>query len=230
MIKCAIVEDEEKDVRLLKNIIQTDSRFLLFPKVITPDLWIETITNNKFDLLFLDVELNGSNAFDLIKPLAIKPAIVVISNYPKYAMQAFEYDVLHFIQKPIKPEHALTALERAYKRISLNEYKPVLDSFFLQTGRNKYQQLFFNEITHVNAEGEYIRFNLTGDRSVMVYQRLKHVIPDLPAAIFLQVHRSVVVNTKFIKSIDGNTILLNNGTEITMGASYKKQLISLINR
>ena len=138
--------------------------------------------------------------------------------------------MVYYIQKPIKAEHALTAMERACKRIALKVQKPIHDSFFLQTGRNKYQQLFFNDITHVNAEGEYIKFNLTEEKPVLVYQRLKHIIPELPSSHFLQVHRSVVVNTKFIKAIDRSNMILTNGEEVTIGASYKKQLISLINR
>lgn len=230
MISCAIVEDVEKEIKLLKNIIQNDNRFSLFPQTIHTENWLQIMSTQRFDLLFLDIELGNQNAFELLKKLPYKPYVVVISNYPQYTMQAFEYDVVHYIQKPIKAEQVLTAIERAYKRVALKEHKPVPDSFFLQTGRNKFQQLFFNEITHVNAEGEYIKFNLLEEKPIMVYQRLKHIIPELPSALFLQVHRSVVVNTKFIKSIDGSIIKLNNGEELTIGASYRKQLISLINR
>lgn len=230
MISCAIVEDVEKEIKLLKNIIQNDNRFSLFPQTIHAENWLQIMSTHRFDLLFLDIELGNQNAFELLKKLPYKPYVVVISNYPQYTMQAFEYDVVHYIQKPIKAEQVLTAIERAYKRVALKEHKPVPDSFFLQTGRNKFQQLFFNEITHVNAEGEYIKFNLLEEKPIMVYQRLKHIIPELPSALFLQVHRSVVVNTKFIKSIDGSIIKLNNGEELTIGASYRKQLISLINR
>lgn len=230
MITCAIVEDAEKEIKVLKNTIQGDNRFSLYTRIINAENFTEVMSANRFDLLFVDVELGNHNVFELLNKLAYKPVVVVISNYPKYAMQAFENDVVHYIQKPIKAEHALTAIERAYKRIALKEHKPIPDSFFLQTGRNKYQQLLFNDITHVNAEGEYIKFNLAEDKPVMVYQRLKHIIPELPSSIFLQVHRSVVVNTKFIKSIDGSNITLTSGDEVTIGASYKKQLISLINR
>jgi DNA-binding LytR/AlgR family response regulator len=230
MITCAIVEDNEKDIKQLKQFLLTDKRFQLYPTIINATNWSDIMLCNKFDVLFLDIELNGYNAFDLLKGLSFKPEVVVVSSYPKYAMQAFEFDVAHFIQKPLRGEHILAAMERVYKRVVLKEHKPIPDSFFLQTGRNKYMQLFFNEITHITSESEYIKFNLLNDKPVMVYQRLKNIIPELPNAIFMQVHRSAVVNTRFIKSIDGNTLQLMNKDEVLIGASFKKQLIALINR
>ena len=230
MINCAIVDDVEKDIKTLRQIISADDRFRLFNKLIDEKNWNEEMANQQFDLLFLDIELGGKNAFDLVRLMPRKPELVIISNYPQYAMQAFEFDVVHYLQKPIKAEQVLTALERAHKRIVFRETKTVPDSFFLQTGRNKYQQIFYNKITHVSAEGEYIKFNLIDDKPILVYQRLKNIVPDLPPSIFSQIHRGTVVNTKYIKAIDGNVVILLNGEELAVGVSYKKQLIAVINR
>jgi two-component SAPR family response regulator len=104
MITCAIVEDAEKDIKVLKNTVQGDNRFSLYTHTINAENWTEVMSANKFDLLFVDVELGKHNVFELLKKLAYKPVVVVISNYPKYATQAYEYDVVHYIQKPIKAD------------------------------------------------------------------------------------------------------------------------------
>jgi DNA-binding LytR/AlgR family response regulator len=230
MIKCAIIEDKEKDIKLLKHVLQADKRFALFETIVNLQNWDSIMSSERFDAVFADIELGQKNVFQLIKTLKHKPELIIVSNYPKYALQAFEYDVIHFLSKPLKTEHILGALERLYKRVILKEYKPIPDSFFLQVGRNKYQQLFFGMITHVTAEGEYVKFHLADDKPVLAYQRLKNVLNELPPATFIQIHRGVVINGKFIKAIDGNTVTLNNKEEIIIGESYRKKLLAFIQR
>jgi DNA-binding LytR/AlgR family response regulator len=60
------------------------------------------ITNNTVDLIFLDIEMPHITGFDLIDGLKIKPLIVFITSKADYAVKAFDYSALDFLQKPIK--------------------------------------------------------------------------------------------------------------------------------
>ncbi|MFN5921411.1 MAG: LytR/AlgR family response regulator transcription factor, partial [Bacteroidota bacterium] len=208
MIHTVIIEDNEKDIKSLKQILTADARFSVFKTVVNGNNWNDIMARQRFDAVFADIELNGKNVFNLLKTLPYKPEIIVVSNYPKYALQAFNSDALHFLTKPLRKEHILTAMERLHRKILLKEHKPVPESFFLQVSRNNYEQLFFNNLVSIKAESEYIKLCLANDKPILVYERLKNIIAELPPSQFIQVHRSAIVNVKFIRSISGNTIHL----------------------
>ncbi len=71
------------------------------------------ITNNHVDLIFLDIEMPHITGFDLLDGLKIKPLIVFITSKADYAVKAFEYSALDFLQKPIKKERFLVSVKKA---------------------------------------------------------------------------------------------------------------------
>ena len=71
------------------------------------------ISNNAVDLIFLDIEMPHITGFDLIDGLKIKPLIVFITSKADYAVKAFDYSALDFLQKPIKKTRFLVAAKKA---------------------------------------------------------------------------------------------------------------------
>jgi DNA-binding LytR/AlgR family response regulator len=230
MIHTAIIEDNEKDIKSLNQILNTDGRFSVFKTIVNGNNWNDIMPKQKFDAVFADIEINGKNVFNLLKVLPYKPEVIIVTNYPKYALQAFNSEVLHFITKPLRKEHILTAMERLHRKMLLKEHTPAPESFFVQVSRNNYEQLFFNNLVSIRAESEYVKLNLANEKPILVYERLKNILAELPPSQFIQVHRSVIVNVKFIKAINGNTLLLGNEEKVPVGSSFKSRLAVLINK
>ena len=65
------------------------------------------ITNNTVDLIFLDIEMPHITGFDLIDGLKIKPLIVFITSKADYALKAFDYSALDFLQKHITTQETI---------------------------------------------------------------------------------------------------------------------------
>ncbi len=227
-IACAIADDVKEEVKLLERFIKADSRFDLYPKIITEDNWDMIHEQHHFDLLFSDIEINSMNAIAKIKELPKRPELVIISNHPKYTLDAFDINALHFLTKPLKGENILTSLDRAFNRIVLKRTPQFPESIFLQIGRNKYQQIYFDKITHLSAEGEYIKINFTDTSFVMIYERLKNIIKELPSGLFLRIHRAYIVNRKHIMQIETDNIVLTNKTDLPIGGNYKENIDRLL--
>ncbi|MEL7064967.1 MAG: response regulator, partial [Bacteroidota bacterium] len=59
---------------------------------------------HKPDLLFLDIQMPGKNGFELLEMLDEVPLVIFTTAYDEFALQAFEYNALDYLQKPIKDE------------------------------------------------------------------------------------------------------------------------------
>jgi DNA-binding LytR/AlgR family response regulator len=67
----------------------------------------------------------------------------------------------------------------------------------------------------------------TNSKKMMVYVTIKSLEEQLPASIFLKVHKSFIVNINKIKSIEGNILDIGN-QKITISQSLQQKVISEI--
>lgn len=70
---------------------------------------METI---EVDLIWLDVEMKKLTGFELLNRLKTSPSVIMTTSNPKYAYEAYQYDIIDFIQKLIKPERFKTAISK----------------------------------------------------------------------------------------------------------------------
>jgi RNA polymerase sigma factor (sigma-70 family) len=119
MIKAIIVEDEPKNIRILKDQLQHHC----------PDLTVIGSAENiksalslievlKPDLVFLDIEMPYGNAFDLLESIEnVNFEIIFITAFSEYAIKAFKYSAIDYLLKPLDIDELIEAVEKATKRI-----------------------------------------------------------------------------------------------------------------
>ncbi|RUO36466.1 LytR/AlgR family response regulator transcription factor [Aliidiomarina sanyensis] len=77
------------------------------------------------DLVFLDIQMPGMNGFDVLKQLRdetqVMPAVVFVTAYDHYAIQAFEVRALDYLLKPVDEERLQEALSRIALDLSENQ-------------------------------------------------------------------------------------------------------------
>ena len=67
------------------------------------------------DLIFLDVELPEMSGIEYLKNFRKKPMIIMISTYPDYAVDAFEYEAVDFLLKPFVFSRFFRSVQKAVK-------------------------------------------------------------------------------------------------------------------
>jgi DNA-binding LytR/AlgR family response regulator len=75
------------------------------------------------DLIFLDVEMPGLDAFQLLDGLQSgrAPEVIFVTAHDQYAVQAFNSSALHFLLKPIDDSQFEEAIRRARDEITENK-------------------------------------------------------------------------------------------------------------
>ncbi len=88
------------------------------------------------------------------------------------------------------------------------------------------------EITHIKAEGDYVRVYACG-KSYLLRKPLSHIEGQLDPGTFKRIHRSSIVNTNYIASLRPHMngeffLLMEDGTNLKLSRSYKHVLRSYI--
>lgn len=104
-----------------------------------------------------------------------------------------------------------------------NETTP--ESFFIRTG-SVLQRVNVSDICWINSEGNYITINTLPGKKFVVKMSLKKIKEQLPEDLFIQIHRSVVVQVIYINKIDVATNeVIAQGNSLPLGRRFKSELL-----
>ena len=79
---------------------------------------------------------------------------------------------------------------------------------------------------YLESVGNYVK--VWGEQKFVLTPRtLSSFEEQLPADTFVRIHKSYILNKKYVHYIEGNTIRLKNGKELPLGKSYK-QVVKLL--
>lgn len=204
------------------------------------------------DLVFLDVqmpELDGFGVLEALRPESL-PAVIFVTAYDRYALQAFEVHALDYILKPIDPERFTRTLERARLQIQQKDIRELnrrlqnlLDD--LKAGAKYAERLvikgggrivFLNvsEIDWIEAADNYVRLH-TSRESHLMRETLSNLEKRLDPIRFARVHRSTIINVQRIKELHPlfrgeYEIVLKDGTRVSSGRNYRDRLQELVEK
>lgn len=117
-----IIEDEPRAQRILQNLLAAE-----FPditvlgcaaSVVASVEWLQAHDGSSQDapapdIIFMDVELQDGNSFQIFDKVDIKGQVIMTTAYDSYAVKAFEVNSLDYLLKPIEPEDLRRAISRA---------------------------------------------------------------------------------------------------------------------
>lgn len=81
------------------------------------------------DLIFMDVELQDGNCFDIFRHINITSNVVLVTAYNKYAIEAFKVGCIDYILKPIDPQALCRSVERCRKNMNVVSSAGLLSTF-----------------------------------------------------------------------------------------------------
>jgi DNA-binding LytR/AlgR family response regulator len=206
-IKCIITEDEPFARKGLQGYAaQID--FLDLRGVCENAVELNSLLKREpVDLLFLDIEMPYITGIEFLRHFPGAPRVVFTTAYEKYALQGFELEVLDYLLKPIPFERFLRAANKAYDYFrgqSSAALAPAEDHVFVKAD-NKLEKISFADILFAEALENYVAI-YTREKKVITHLTLKLLQEKLPAAAFVQPHKSYVIAIDKIKSIEGNIL------------------------
>lgn len=231
-MNCIIIEDEADARRLVEAFVQKTKMLKLIGSYATA---IEALnsgsTDHNVDLVLLDIELPEMSGMEYLRSLNVRPIVIVLSGQEKYALEAFEYDVTDYILKPVIYSRFYKAISKAYLHWRKDQnFQLIHNENFIRKG-GMLVRLPFSDIFWIEALENYVVIR-SGREKHSIHFTLKAIRERLPSDLFIQVHRSYIVNIQKIDSIKKNSLLICIGEEvheIPIGKIYRQELLSYLN-
>jgi two-component system, LytTR family, response regulator LytT len=176
---------------------------------------VQMVMDLEPDLVFLDVQMPGLDGMGVLRKLREKniplPYFVMATAYDQYAVEAFKWEALDYLLKPVEKERLAQVIDRARKGVAerqrvapaeLPAPKPSLQRTKLLIKNN--QRNFIvdaQDVVYATIEDGLITVvasNLEGQSN---YRTIEELQSNLDADTFWRVHRSYLVNIHRIKEV-----------------------------
>jgi len=240
-IKAVIVDDENIAREVLENYLK---KYCPVVEVIGQAQHIKEavpmIQSLQPQLVFLDVEMPYGNAFDVLEACQDQQfETIFITAYSEYSLRALNMSAAYYILKPIDITELISAVNKVQLSIlkteDFNRTKILLENLKLQPEKQQiilptlqgFDVIKTENIIKLQANGNFTDVYLADGSCKMICKFLKH-FDELLSVPFVRVHRSFIVNTRFIKSYSksaGGFVTLLDGSEIEVSATYKEHLL-----
>ena len=228
--KCLIVDDESLALRLMEDHVSKVPGLELVGKCQHALQALHILQQEHIDILFLDIQMPDLTGIELVKILKNKPAVVFTTAYAEYALEGYQLDVVDYLVKPIALDRFLQAVRKAQEWVDLRrlqtkdkEILPSKADYFFVKSDYKQVRINYSDVTHVEGLREYVSIYAAGKR-IITLETMKNMESQLPADMFMRVHKSYIVNISRIKAINGNLIELGD-IKIPLGKMYRAQVM-----
>lgn len=255
-LRAILVDDEPLALQLLQSMLEDIPDIEIVATCRNGREALNAVVKHTPDILFLDIQMPGMTGFDVVHRLQgdTIPMVVFATAYDHYAIDAFEVHAVDYILKPLEMERIELAIDRARARSrqlqhakeSASDYKAKLVAS-LQTAqpgstegaaasversgklaikdRGRIVLLDQLDIEWIDAAGDYMCIHATGETHVM-RSTLKDLQAQLSTDFFKRVHRSTLVNLKFIDEIKVLTkgeylLTMKSGAEVKVSRNYR---------
>ncbi len=222
-----IIEDESRIANRIERMLRS-----IFPKNISQlskcdslETGLDFIENHSVDLLFLDLNLNGEDGFDILETVVAAPFhTIIISAYKERAIRAFEYGVLDFIPKPFDEAR----LAKACMRIHQKEEKKAQVKFLAVKKKNRRLLIDIKDTKYIQGAGIYTEIHLmNGQKEIhnKTLENLQLLLPDH----FERIHKSYLVKMTEAKEIlveagSKYSLIFKDGEQLPIGRTRYKDL------
>jgi two-component system, LytTR family, response regulator LytT len=220
-ISCLIIDDEPSSQNVLKSFIHKID-YLQLEQVCNNALEaLEYLKSNTVDLLFLDINMPQLSGIDFYKSLKNPPKVIFTTAYSAHALEGFEVDAIDYLLKPFSFQRFVKAVSKV-KNLQDDKIEHILIK-----SDKKLHQIKIEEIYFIEGLGDYIKVHLKNN-FLITYKSLKMMHNSLPKSIFIQVHKSFIINKNKLDYIEGNLAIVNSN-KIPLGQKYKKEFLDQFN-
>lgn len=224
MIRVAVCDDDTEFLNIaeksFKDFNHKKSDDMRFDYYFSAESFLNAFEENPYDIVFLDIEMPVFCGFSIIERLkAANENVIVIfvSNHENYVFRSFVYRPLRFIRKRNfneEFEEALLAAADVYYELARFINIPSEGEIISQR---------LSEIVYFDAYSHNVHMH-TASASVVVCKSLRMLEDDFSKFGFIRIHKSYLINYKYIYSVKTATVVLTTGEELPLSKHRAKEV------
>ncbi|CAN5603060.1 LytTR family DNA-binding domain-containing protein [soil metagenome] len=232
MIKCIAIDDEPLALELLEDNISKLPYLKLVAACDNAMEAMKIMQQETIDLIFLDIQMPGLTGLQFIQSMTVKPMIILITAYEKYALEGFNLDVTDYLVKPVSLDRFIKACNKAQQLFELKaqQKNPAITAtpgYFFVNVDYSLVKITTADIIYIEGLKDYIKIHLkSSQRPIVTRMPMKTIEEQLPADGFLRIHKSYIVSVAFITAIRKSGVFID-ALELPVSDNYRGAVMAL---
>jgi two-component system response regulator AlgR len=168
---------------------------------------LERAQANELDVALIDIRMPGMDGVELARHLArlpTTPAVIFVTAFDQYAVQAFELAALDYLVKPVRAARLADALKKARRHaddaVRLEKSALTIRQHLSCLERGRILLVPVAEIFYLKAEQKYVTAR-TAEREYLLEESLVHLEAEFSER-FLRVHRNCLVARAVVTGVE----------------------------
>jgi two-component system LytT family response regulator len=240
-LRSLIVDDEPLARRRLKTLLRAEPHVEVVGEAEDGAAAVDAIRRLRPDLVFLDVQMPGLDGFGVLDQVGLDrvPAVIFVTAYDHYALQAFDAHAVDYLLKPfdrarlreaiaraVKLSDSDELLQRVYTLLAMAAKRPLRRVLVRSAGRIHFVST--SEIDWIEAAGHYVTLH-AGRQAHLLRETMAALAARLDADRFVRVGRGTIVNLDAVRELQPAShgdldVVLRNGTRLRASRRYAKGL------
>lgn len=213
-VDAIIIEDEKLTADRLEKQINEQTDLQVVQKLFSVKSGIEWLQRNPLpEVIFLDIQLGDGTGFDVLEEIDAWPSIIFTTAFDQYVLEAFKYNSVDYLLKPVKPEelkkaveklqniHRHTGLSAVVDQLNSQLFKKYKRKFLVKTG-TKYKSITVEETSCFYSKDSCTYLRSESGESLILDQTLDQLVPLLDPKSFFRINRHIIVNADKIAGIN----------------------------
>jgi two-component system LytT family response regulator len=234
MLKALLIDDEINNLESLAFLLRNDCEGIeVIGKVTNAGMARDWLAQNIVDVIFLDINMPGENGFDFLRSLATQNfKVIFVTAYDEYAIQAIKASALDYLLKPVNIEELQIAVDKVKHSKTYpgaKEQNQQLLENLLRTVTKKTPPskialphlggisfIELDDMVSLQADSNYTIIHMKNMQKLVITKTLKDFEDLLNPILFARIHKSYIVNLKYIKEYntkDGGVVKMTDGNQ-----------------
>ncbi|MBR6339608.1 MAG: response regulator transcription factor [Alloprevotella sp.] len=224
-MNCAIIDDEPLALDLIGSYVEKTPFLTLAGKYNSAVEALAALEKEPVDLLFCDIQMPELSGLDLAKHLPVQTQVVFITAYSEYAIESYKVNTTGYLTKPVAYADFLQAANKArniYDTVIKTEKEGSTDDFMYVKADYKTVRVDLSDILYIEGLKDYVKIHRAStDRPLLSLSSMHQIEERLPKDRFFRVHRSYIVNMKFVDRFERGHIVVGE-TNIPISDSNRE--------
>jgi two-component system LytT family response regulator len=227
-LSAVIVDDEELARRILCEYLADFPEITVEAECVNGFEAVKTVNDLKPQLLFLDIQMPKLSGFEVLELIDHNPAIIFVTAYDAYALQAFEVHAVDYLLKPFSRDRLAEALDRAKQRLNRRETSASIRKLIAESRKrasplerilvrdgSRVHVVATRKIDYLEAQDDYVCIKSEG-KEYLKRESLSALEESLDPGQFVSIHRSYILNLERLQRLelftkDSRIAILSNG-------------------
>ena len=232
-VSCLIVDDEAVAREIIVSHLAKIENINIVHQCKNAIEAFNFINNHSIDLIFLDINMPEISGIAFAKSINKDIKIIFTTAYRDYAVEGFDLQAVDYLLKPIAFERLLKSVNRYFEVApspvdSSNIKGDKGSNFIFVRSDRKMLKVDFEAIYYIESFSDYLKIHTDVGQNI-TRETISAIEAKLPKDQFLRIHRSYIISIQKIESYTNEHIAIA-GKELPMSRSYKKEVLSFMDR